>query len=37
MFLFAQLVMDNLLDQTNSSDVRREVGPDVFPDGLEQL
>jgi hypothetical protein len=36
MFLYATLVMDNLFQQTNVSDMRAELEPAVFPDGLDQ-
>lgn len=36
MFLYATLVMDNLLHQTNLAAMREELKLDVFPDGLKQ-
>ena len=36
MFLFAKLVMGNMLDQTTRSGLRNEMRPELFPSGLEQ-
>lgn len=36
MFLYASLVMDNLLHQLDLAAVRTELEPDVFPNGLNQ-
>jgi|SRR6266536_896765 len=36
MFLYAHLVMINLLDQTTSQELMNELSPDNFPDGLGQ-
>ena len=36
MFLYATLVMDNLLQQTSIAAMRAELEPTVFPDGLDQ-
>jgi len=37
MFLFARLVLQNLLSQTTLADFEREVGPKLFPSGIERL
>jgi hypothetical protein len=36
MFLYATLVMENLLDQLNLAAMRSELDPRVFPTGLDQ-
>ena len=36
MFLFAKVVLDNLGEQSSPADLRVELGPDVFPHGLEE-
>jgi hypothetical protein len=36
MFLFAKLILENLYDQTNLTDLYQELRPDTFPRGLEQ-
>lgn len=36
MFLYARLVMENLLFQTTVARLHRELEPDTFPDGLER-
>lgn len=36
MFLYATLVMDNLLHQLNLAAMRAELDPRVFPNGLHQ-
>lgn len=36
MFLYATLVMDNLLHQINLAAMRAELDPRVFPTGLHQ-
>lgn len=36
MFLYATLVMDNLLHQLNLAAMRAELEPGVFPNGLDQ-
>lgn len=36
MFLFAKLVMENLLNQITKNDVLREIDPAVLPAGLDE-
>ncbi|KAK4220462.1 hypothetical protein QBC38DRAFT_207320 [Podospora fimiseda] len=36
MFLFARVVLDNLLRQTRLSRLKQEIQPGVFPKGLEK-
>lgn len=36
MFLYARVVLENLLSQTRLSRLRQEVQPGVFPDGIER-
>ncbi|CAM1509838.1 Fc.00g001730.m01.CDS01 [Cosmosporella sp. VM-42] len=36
MFLYARVVLENLLNQTRRSRLFREIEPGTFPDGLEQ-
>lgn len=36
MFLYARVVLENLLNQTRLSRLRQEMQPDVFPDGIER-
>jgi hypothetical protein len=35
MFLYAKLVMENLLRQRTQEDLMRELEPNTFPEGLE--
>jgi hypothetical protein len=35
MFLYAKLVMENLLRQQAREDLMGELGPNTFPEGLE--
>ena len=35
MFLFAKLVMENLLDQTSQNNLMKELEPDTFPVDLK--
>lgn len=35
MFLYAKVVMDNLLVQYTRRDLENEIAPGVFPDGLD--
>lgn len=37
MFLFARLVVQNLLAQTTVEDFDCETGPTLFPSGVERL
>ena len=36
MFLFAKLVTENLYEQTCPSDLKNELDPDNFPEGLKE-
>lgn len=36
MFLYARVVLENLLSQTRLSRLRQEMEPDTFPDGIER-
>ncbi|KAJ4419764.1 hypothetical protein N0V82_004807 [Gnomoniopsis sp. IMI 355080] len=36
MFLYARVVLENLLNQTKLSRLKQEMQPDVFPDGMER-
>lgn len=36
MFLYARLVLDNLLSQTSKYDLKQELKAGTFPDGLDQ-
>lgn len=36
MFLYAQLVLTNLISQTSKYDFKQEMKAETFPDGLEQ-
>ncbi len=36
MFLFARLVMRNLLSQTTKTGFRKEIAPEQFPRGLNE-
>jgi hypothetical protein len=37
MFLFARLVIQNLLSQTKLEDFERELEPQLFPSGVQRL
>lgn len=36
MFLFAKVVLSNLLDQPTLGDLERELEEDNFPEGMDQ-
>ena len=36
MFLYARVVLENLLSQTRRSGLRQEMEPGTFPQGLEK-